>query len=367
MFYTGPTSSSTRSTPAMTPTARTTSSARRRARTHRTLLWGTAGALLLALFCFDGATGQTGKTEPLGIGMEGYDYPFPVQHHTFRIEGKRVRMAYMDVRPDGQVRGNVVLFHGKNFFGGYWEPTIRHLRTSGYRVIAPDQIGFGKSTKPLIDYGFHRLAWLTHRLLEELEVEETAVVGHSMGGMLATRFALMYPATTTKLTLENPIGLEDYRRKVPYVPTRAITEAILGKTESGIRSDFKTYFTEWRPSYERFVQVHYRWTLSPEYPRFARVSAETAQMIYEQPVVHQLGQLEVPTLLVIGQEDRTALGAGRVADSVRATLGQYPELGERAAERIPNARLVELDGIGHIPHLAATDRFHEALTTFLAD
>jgi pimeloyl-ACP methyl ester carboxylesterase len=263
----------------MSTTTRTTSSARPRLRTRRSLIRGIAGALLLALFLLDGATAQTGETEPLGIGMEGYEYPFPVQYHTFRIEGKRARMAYMDVAPDGQPRGTVVLFHGKNFFGGYWEPTIRHLQSSGYRVIAPDQIGFGKSTKPLIDYSFHRLAWLTHRLLGELDVQETAVVGHSMGGMLATRFALMYSGTTSKLVLENPIGLEDYRRKVPYVPTRAITEAILQKTESGIRSDFKTYFTEWHSSYERFVQVHYRWTLSPEYTRFARVAAETDQMI----------------------------------------------------------------------------------------
>jgi pimeloyl-ACP methyl ester carboxylesterase len=88
-------------------------------------------------------------------------------------------------------------------------------------------------------------------------------------------------------------------------------------------------------------------------------------MIYTQPMAQDLPRLAVPTLLVIGQADRTTLGRGALPPEVLATLGRYPELGKRAAGVIPGARLVELEGVGHIPHLEAPERFHAALLEFL--
>ncbi len=112
-----------------------------------------------------------------------------------------------------------MLLHGKNFNGAYWETTVRELTKSGFRVVLPDQIGFGKSTKPQnFQYSFQQLADNTKALLDTLGIAKTAVLEHSMGGMLATRFALMYPQVTEKLILENPISLEDYKRFVPYLP-----------------------------------------------------------------------------------------------------------------------------------------------------
>ena len=78
-------------------------------------------------------------------------------------------------------------------------------------MVAPDQIGFGKSSKADLHYSFHQLADNTKKLLEHLGIDQAVIVGHSMGGMLATRFALMFPGATSQLVLVDPIGLEDYR------------------------------------------------------------------------------------------------------------------------------------------------------------
>ena len=87
--------------------------------------------------------------EPLGAAMEGWPYPYPLQRLQFEMQGQLVRMMYMDVAPTGAPNGRVVLLmHGKNFGADYWGSTIRALSAQGYRVIAPDQIGFGKSSKP---------------------------------------------------------------------------------------------------------------------------------------------------------------------------------------------------------------------------
>jgi pimeloyl-ACP methyl ester carboxylesterase len=308
-----------------------------------------------------------GAAEPLGIAMEDYAYPFPVYLFSLTIDGQDLRMAYMDVAPavEKEKRGAVVLFHGKNFFGAYWKDTMAVLRDAGFRVIVPDQIGFGKSSKPDIHYSFHLFAKNTYELLASLGINRAAIVGHSMGGMVATRFALMYPDFTTRLVLENPIGLEDYKEKAPYVPTRNLYEDQLSTNEEAIRKYQKQYYAQWKPEYDEYVKVQARWMLSGEYPRLAWSAALTTQMIYEQPVSHEFALLKPPTLLVLGQSDRTAIGKDRVSKEVAATMGNYPELGKKVAALIPNAKLVPIENCGHIPHLEAAAKFHAALLEFL--
>ena len=304
--------------------------------------------------------------EPLGLAMEGYPYPFPVRYLPLEIEGHDMSMAYMDIAPTAAPNGRAaLLLHGKNFFGAYWEGTIRALAGAGFRVVVPDQIGFGKSSKPDLHYTFEQLAASTRQLLAKLGVEKVVVVGHSMGGMLAVRFALMYPQAASALVLENPIGLEDYRQKVPYQSVEEQYLANLRQSEEGLRRFIGSYFAAWKPEYEPYVMVPTRWTLSPEFPRYALASALTYQMIYSQPVVQDLPRLRLPTLLVIGQSDRTTLGRGSLPKEVLATLGRYPELGRKAAAAIHGSRLVEIPGVGHVPHLEAPARFHAALLEFL--
>jgi pimeloyl-ACP methyl ester carboxylesterase len=88
-------------------------------------------------------------------------------------------------------------------------------------------------------------------------------------------------------------------------------------------------------------------------------------MIYRQPVVHEFPNIKAPTLVVIGQKDKTTLGRGFVAPDVIKTMGNYPELGKKTAQAIPGAKLVEFDNVGHIPHLESPDEFHQALLQFL--
>jgi pimeloyl-ACP methyl ester carboxylesterase len=313
------------------------------------------------------ASAAADELQPLSISMEGYDYPYPVHFLPLNIEGQDLKMAYMDVPPAGTSNGKaVLLLHGKNFFGAYWKDTISVLAQQGYRVIVPDQIGFGKSSKPNIHYSFHQLASNTKRLVESLGVQQLAVVGHSMGGMLATRFALMYPAAVSHLILENPIGLEDYRELVPYLPLNDAYKNELNATEQGIRAYNKSYYVNWKPEYDAFfATVALRMRLSGEYPRQALSAALTYQMIYEQPVCHEFADLRAKTMLVIGQSDRTVVGKARVPKELLPKAGQYPELGRKTARLIPGARLVEVPNVGHIPHFEAKDKFNQELLSFL--
>ncbi len=305
--------------------------------------------------------------DPLGAALEGFPYPHPVKLLPLVVERQDLRMAYMDVAPAGAPNGRVaVLLHGKNFGGWYWDRPIRALSSRGWRVVVPDQLGFGKSSKPDIHYSFDLLALETRRLLDALGVEKAAVVGHSMGGMLAVRFALAFPDRTAQLVLEDPIGLEDYRAEgVPYRTVDEWTASQLGQGEEAIRRLYQAYFVRWRPEFEPLVEVAWRQTLGADWPIVARASALTYDMIYAQPVVHDLPRIRVPTLVVVGLADRTAVGKALAPQDVQARLGNYPELGKRTARAIPGAKLVEIEGVGHIPHLEAPDRFEAALLEFL--
>jgi pimeloyl-ACP methyl ester carboxylesterase len=141
---------------------------------------------------------------------------------------------------------------------------------------------------------------------------------------------------------------------VPARTTEQWFESELQNTDATkIRDFLQRYFVRWQPEYESFVEVRSRIALSGEYPRWAKSSALTYQMIYQQPVRQEFSGIQARTLLVIGQEDRTTLGRGFVSDAVLKTLGQYPQLGRAAARDIPRSRLIELRNVGHIPHLEA--------------
>ncbi len=328
--------------------------------------WKFLGLMLMLVFFLLPQGAQAQELTPLSISLEEYPYPYPVAFLDLHQEGQDLRMAYMDVKPEGQGNGKtVVLLHGKNFPVSYWRDTIRFLTQHGFRVVAPDQIGFGKSSKADLHYSFHQLADNTKKLLDHLGIEKAAIVGHSMGGMLATRFALMFPETTAQLVLVDPIGLEDYRLFVPYLTLAQAYENELKSTPENIRKYHKSYYVNWRPEYGEYAEIAARQRLSGDYPLLALVSALTYQMIYEQPVCYEFPHVKVKTLVIVGQGDRTVVGKARVPKELLAKVGQYPELGKKTAKAIPGAKLVEIPDSGHLPQFEAKESFQQALLNFL--
>jgi len=341
--------------------------------TARISLAVSSAALLFASPAFSRVLPPAAAGAPAdGLRLEGFAYPFPVQILKLTSQQQELEMAFMELKPPATTpeTGVVLLLHGKNFSGAYWEQTAIALRGIGYRVIIPDQIGFGKSSKPTgYQFTFHQLATHTLELLRSRGVTRAHVVGHSMGGMLATRFALMFPDFTRSLTLVNPIGLEDWSAKgVPYRTPDALFQDELQQNAEKIRAYQQNnyYSGKWRPDYDRWVEMLVTFTRSPEHARVAWVQALISEMIYTQPVVYEFNQLKMPTLLIIGQRDRTAPGRELAPEAMRKALGNYSELGSKTTATIPNAKLVPLDDVGHLPHIEAFSRFITPLKAFLA-
>jgi len=263
----------------------------------------------------------------------------------------------------GQPNGHtVVLFHGNNFAGFYFGNVIEALRKAGFRVIAPDQIGYGRSSKPIIPYNFHDMARNTRLILQSLRIDKAMIVGHSMGGMLAARFSTQYPDVTERVVFYNPIGLVDPRYGRPWDSTEESYKRTLAASYQTIRTSIMRYVSHneaaWTPEFEAYTRVRYAWTLSADWPRLAMVQTLIGQMLYLDQVVNDWAHIKAPTLVFGGAED-----------SLPGSAAVFKDRMKYIADTIPNgkAKLLLLPGLGHVPHMEAPDKTFPPLVAFLKE
>jgi pimeloyl-ACP methyl ester carboxylesterase len=335
---------------------------------NRVVVTALSAAALFASPLIAAHAAETAPREPYGIGLEGFAYPYPVNMLPLTNDGEQVRMAYMDVapaQPNGRI---VVLLHGRNFPSSYWAPVIKTLTDAGYRVVVPDQIGFGKSSKPKGELHFDTLARNTIALLDHLGIAKADIVAHSLGGMLGVRIARAYPDRVQHLLLAAPIGLEDYRFYVPPTPTEKILESEDKLTAEGYRKQLETNYSIKLPPDQitPFIDARFNIKGSSEYPRWLRAFVSSAQMIYREPVVHEIPLISEPTLFIMGADDHNAPGKPNAPEALRSKMGQNAELAKALAAKMPNANADVIPDTGHLVFLEAPAKFNELMLAFLA-
>ncbi len=301
--------------------------------------------------------------KPGSITCEDVPYPYPSSYLPLTMYGQDVRIAYMDVAPSGTPNGHtVVLLHGNNFAGFYFGGPIDALRKEGFRVVVPDQIGYGRSSKPIVPYNFDDMARNTHLILEHLGVQKAMVVGHSMGGMLAARFATQYPDTVERLVLYNPIGLTDGRFGRPAPNTDEVYKRTLAANYQTVKASLMRYVAHnpaaWTPQFEQYARIRYSWTLGADWPRLAMVQTLIGDMLYREQVIDDWAHIKAPTLAFGGAED-VLPGSSKV----------FQERMKYVADTIPNGngRLLLLPGLGHVPHMEAPEKTYPPLIAFLKE
>jgi pimeloyl-ACP methyl ester carboxylesterase len=326
-----------------------------------------SAALLLLAPATAAFAAEPVQREPYGIDLEGFAYPYPVHLLPLVNDGEQLRMAYMDVAPAQPNGRAVVLLHGRNFPSSYWAPVIRTLSDAGYRVVVPDQIGFGKSSKPTGELHFDTLARNTIALLDHLQIARADIVAHSLGGMLGVRIARAYPDRVAHLLLAAPIGLEDYRFYVPPTPTEKILENEDKLTAEGYRKQLETNYSLKLPPDQvtPFIDARFNIKDSAEYPRWLRAFVSSGQMIYREPVVHEIPLITEPTLFIMGADDHNAPGRPNAPEALRSKMGHNAELAQALAAKMPNARAEVIANAGHLVFLDAPQKFDELMLGFL--
>jgi pimeloyl-ACP methyl ester carboxylesterase len=331
---------------------------------HRLSVAALCGALLVLPLLPAAAA----EREPYGIALEGFAYPYPVSLLPLVNDGEQLRMAYMDVAPAQPNGRTVVLLHGRNFPSSYWAPVIKILGEAGYRVVVPDQIGFGKSSKPQGELHFDTLARNTIALLDHLQTAKADIVAHSLGGMLGVRIARAFPDRVNHLVLTAPIGLEDYRLYVPPTPTEKIIENEDKLTAEGYRKQLENNYSLKLPPDQvtPFIDARFNIKGSAEYPRWLRAFVSSGQMIYREPVVHEIPLTTQPTLFIMGADDHNAPGKPNAPEAQRPKMGQNAELAKALAAKMTNGRAEVIPNTGHLVFLEAPAKYNELVLSFLA-
>jgi pimeloyl-ACP methyl ester carboxylesterase len=305
--------------------------------------------LLLFFYCFSGRAQEKYHTK----------------YQAIFSQDQMLQMAYIYEKARNANGNTVLLLHGKNFSGAYFSGLIENLISKGYNVLAPDQVGFGSSSKPLrYQFSFQQLAVNTKLLLDTLGIKHPIILGHSMGGMIAVRLALLYPFDCKQLVLEDPLGLEDWKTVIPYTTIDAAFKTEKAKTTASIKKYMQeNYFHgEWKPAYDELLKESSK---NLNDTASAWCMALTSDMIYTQPVCYEFKNIKVPVALIVGELDRTAPGKENVNKKTADSLGNYPVLAKEAARQMKNCILVELKGLGHIPHIEDFGRFIASLDKLL--
>lgn len=306
----------------------------------------------------------------VGVALENYAYPHPVAFLPLEHSGHAVRMAYMDVAPTGPANGRtVLLLHGRNFPAGYWAPTIEALTGAGYRVVAPDQIHFGKSSKlDDVPVRFDRMVEDTAALLDRLKIDRVDVVAHSMGNHVGVRWALAHPDRTGRLVMYGPVGLEDYRLYTPSTPLETLVADDEAKGPDAYLNELMTSYglTLPRQAMAPFVELREGLKRSGEWPRYARSFAASAVAIRDQPYLQDLPKLSAPVLILAGERDGTAPGKGYAKPEDKPRFGHVLARAQALAPTMQNARVEAFDA-GHLLHLERTERFNAAVLAFLGE
>jgi pimeloyl-ACP methyl ester carboxylesterase len=291
--------------------------------------------------------------------LSQFSYPFEVHSFTLESQKQSLIMRYMDVGNHNSEKV-IVLLHGKNFSGYYWERIAKDLIKMNYRVIIPDQIGFGKSSKPdYYQYSFSQLANNTQLLLKSLNIKSYTLVGHSMGGMLGVNMAYLFPDSINQLILINPIGLEPYLDYVQYKEPNYFYKNELNKTVDKMRQyQKKNYYDgQWNDEYEKLLIPYKGWLNGPDWEKVAWNNALTYGPIFTEDITPKFKKIIQQTHLIIGTRDTTGPGRAWKKAGVIHKLGQYHKLGKSAKSQFKNATLHELPGLGHMPQFEDYERF----------
>src|SRR5438477_3148080 len=236
----------------------------------------------------------------------------------------------------------VVLLHGLGRRKDDWLPVLEPMAQK-YRLLVPDQIGFGKSDKPLLDYSVQTYVDFLNEFLRQLKVEKASLVGESLGGWIAALYAAEIGGSAhlipvEKLALVDAAGLKQDTPIPDLNPSslaamRGVMEAVFYDTSWLTEDALRKIFTD-------KLAVHDSYTVRSFLGNPTRD---------KERLDDRLASIKVPTLVTWGKQDKLLPMAS----------------GERYAAGIAGAKMVSFDNCGHVPPIEKTEEFLAVLTGFL--
>ena len=252
------------------------------------------------------------------------------------------KLFYLDENPLG--KAVVFLFHGLGANSNSWAAQIPDLVKAGFRVIAPDAPGFGRSSNPYIKTQARQIAAVFADLADYLQIQSFIPIGISMGGTHALQLALDYPKKVNKLVLVNTFSRLEFSNpaSLPYFALRFLLVHTLG-LHTQARTVAKRIFSQ--PEQE-FLRTEFIAQVVQADPKTYRSAMRSLARFN---VVHRLHEIQCPTLVISGERDTTVPLKSQT----------------RLAKSIPNARQIIIPNSGHAVTVEQYQAFNQVLLDFL--
>lgn len=308
--------------------------------------------LLIAGGLLAGCSGVRYASAP-PLAFEDIDYGFPTER---ALEAPQI--AYID---EGQGEQTILLVHGLASNAGFWRYSIPLLAEAGYRVIAVDLPGFGKSDKGAYPYDMTFYANALSRFIRALNLEPVIYAGHSMGGQIGITLALEEPELIHRLVLAAPAGIEPFGPgESAWLANVLTVDGITNAPEEAIRANLALNFHRWDPAWEWMVEERARMAKTPEMTKFSYAVLRSVHGMLDQPTTARLPEVTVPTLIVYGQYDR-------LIPNQYLHPGFPRDVFQKGHDLIPQSQLVEIPNAGHMIQIERPRAFTDAVVNYLRE
>ena len=274
--------------------------------------------------------------------------------------GIPAKVHFVELNPEG--KKTVIFVHGLGSYLKFWRYQLDVFAESGYRVLAIDMLGYGKSAKPAtFPYTMDAMAEVVRAFAQAKGVEHPVLVGHSMGGQTALTYAINYPDEVEMLVLTAPAGFEKFspeeREWFRSVFSVALVKSV---PESGLWSSIRrNNFYRWSDEYEWLIEERARVIGTEEFDAYAYANVRSVQGLTQTEFTRgNLGRVKAPTLIVYGDMDRLIPNRFMHPDHTRAVM----EFGHQG---IAGSKLVELGGCGHTVQIDCWREYNQAVLGFL--
>jgi pimeloyl-ACP methyl ester carboxylesterase len=249
----------------------------------------------------------------------------------------------------------VVLIHGWPLSAKAWEPQVSELQAAGYRVVAYDRRGFGRSDKPESGYDYDMLADDLDRVMDECGLEDATLVGFSMGGGEAARYVTRHGESRLK-SIVFASAVPPYLLKTADNPDGPLTPEKAQESRHALEQDRNAYFQKFTTNF-----FSAKGTLLVDESQRAEAIAICHQSAPQAALAcmdsfgstdfrHDLMRVKVPALVIHGD-----------ADAVVPFEGS----GQRTHHAMPHSGLVLVGGAPHGLNVTHTKEFNAALLSFL--
>lgn len=271
-----------------------------------------------------------------------------------------LHVAYVERNPTGKVP--VVLVHGLGSNLKFWRYQIDAFAEKGYRVLALDLPGYGKSDKPAsFPYSMEAMADVVAEMVSALHLDRPILVGHSMGGQTGLSYAIRHPDALRALVLTSPAGFEPFSTREKEWFKRVFSTRLIKKaTEYQIWGSIRAQnFQRWRPELEWLVEERVRLAKTPEFDQYAYANVKTVDGLLNDDFVRgSLDKVAAPTIIVFGEDDS-------LIPNPFLHGGKARDLMEVGHQGIKGSELVGLPGCGHTVQMDCPEDYNATVLGFL--